>query len=155
MSAAGKMSRNQQRKAAYAALADKSSRNQVAIEAPIVGHFETRAVTEPCPRCADDGFPFGREDCKRCKGTGRIEKRDRSGKVQTVEVIVHDKPSAEATVTATKKQREIDPRKRRRQIGAWTRCRALRTTGAHRGDGNNCQCCGCPRSEQGMRREVA
>jgi len=140
-------SRNQQRKAAYAAQADKSSRNQVAIEAPIVGHFETRAVTMPCPRCSDDEGVRYVANCKRCDGTGRVEKRDRNGKVETVEVIVHDKPTT-ATIAATKQKREPDARKRRRQLSAWARCRALKTTGVHRGDSSNCQCCGCPRTEQ-------
>ena len=36
-----KMSRNRERKSRYAALADKSSRNETTLDGPIIGHFET------------------------------------------------------------------------------------------------------------------
>lgn len=37
-------SRNRQRKALYASLANKESRNQEQLTAPIIGHFETQIV---------------------------------------------------------------------------------------------------------------
>lgn len=129
------LSFNRQRKAAYAAQANRASRNQDAIEGPIVGRFVEREVTVKCRACE-----LG---CERCDGTGRVVKRGRDGKVETVEVIVHDEradkaPAATPTAAPT---REVHAAKRRRQLSAWARCRGHVIAGA------NCCSCGCPAAE--------
>lgn len=81
-----RQSRNRQRKALYAALGNSGSRNQIPIEKPIVGRFEMRPVTCPCPRCFDAvDLP-----CHICSGTRKITVYDQSGRVVERRIIVHE-----------------------------------------------------------------
>lgn len=128
MSAAKPQGSKRQRKTAYAALANKGSRNQDALSGPIIGHFET-VSTETRYRLNDEGGIIG-----------TYEK-----KVKPYQRIVHDEVprTTDPSLNRYKPQRSIDPQKRRRQESAWKRCRVLRENGAH-AEGRNCYSCGCP-----------
>jgi hypothetical protein len=134
-----KMSRNRARKAAYAAQADTSSRNQAVLDGPVVGHFEK--VTEEEVIVTDEE-------------TGEIVRQFTRKLARPFERIVHDGPASDGPAAARTPKRATDARKRRRQIAAWSRCKALRETDAHRGEGN-CGCCGCPPGEQATAKDAA
>lgn len=74
-SKSGKTSRNRQRKTAYAAMANQGSRNQNAIEGPLVGRFET-VTTETRVKLSEDGEVIRRYEVP----------------VRPYERIVHDDP---------------------------------------------------------------
>lgn len=152
---ASKMSRNRQRKTAYAAQADKSSRNEVVIEGPIVGHFEAVTVTKDCfcVRVDEEGGGSGPDPkCRKCGGTGARPVTDALGKPKQIERIVHERRTSSAPTDATAStavshaSREATERKRRRQEAAWERCRTKTASGKHDLKDNNCRCCGCPAS---------
>ena len=108
-------SRNQARKALYSSQGDKGSRNQDAIEGPLVGRFET------------------------------VVDKERFGDRLPHEVLVHDTASSGATVASPRAaKREPNAQKRRRQLAAWARCARNRVDGSHPMHGSNCVCCGMP-----------
>lgn len=151
-----KSSRNAQRKKAYADQADKSSRNQIAIEGPIIGRFVTVDTEESV-----------------------TVKHNKDGESQIItlvhklkkprQVLVHDgdatpvNKSTDAAVAAAISafpRREPNAQKRRRQQAAWTRCAILTKHGEHDFGGlhrnaerdlkiaypaDNCVGCGCPK----------
>lgn len=98
MKTAKKMSRNSSRKVAYAAKADKSSRNEHAISEPIVGRLVTEEVVS-----------INTETGER-KITHKLENPK----------IVHDEKISSAVKSGAALSE--DPRKRRRQEAAWARC---------------------------------
>ena len=122
MKAAGKMSRNRQRKVTYAAQANKSSRNEVCLDAPVVGRIEVTCVDE-------DGRLCGRHE--------RVV-HDGEKKVGPVTPAV----SGAAARVSHASSSEPDVRRRRRQEAAWGRCEKH---GPDMGP-DNCPSCGCPRA---------
>lgn len=119
-----KMSRNQRRKAAYSAQADKGSRNQEQIAAPIVGRLEM--VTHETVTTVRNG-----------------EIIDLVRPIQPYQRVVHDQIEQKTETVQKPAKRETDARKRRRQEAAWARCKTKSETGSH-SDNTNCHSCGCP-----------
>lgn len=89
---APKMSRNKQRKAAYAAKANGGSRNQNMLDGPIVGKFVEKIETKPCPRCFSVDYDAFHDptSCSLCHGDGRVPVVDATGRPRTVKVIDHN-----------------------------------------------------------------
>lgn len=130
-----KSSRNQQRKKDYYGKADKGSRNQDQLDAPVVGRL-VEVKIDP-----ETGRP--------CRPYTRVV---HDGPVKTDGGIVA------APVKAKAEKRATDARKRRRQDAAWARCENLR---GHRFNeppkyrdslrpilyqADRCASCGCPAS---------
>lgn len=119
MSATTKTSRNHQRKTLYASQADRASRNENTISAPIVGRLVT--VTEKVVY-TEDG-------------------REKRVKVEPYQTVVHDRVSAPLVVNGVVQAKQVRADKHRRQLAAWGRCRYLPKHDVH---GRNCRSCGCP-----------
>ena len=114
MKSPGKMSRNQARKAAYLGQADKGSRNQSAIDKPIIGRL-VQVDTEPVFRKVEDEEAlFG----YRMEQVGLKP-------IKPFVMVVHDNIKAESSTKGIKSpnRREPNAAKRRRQQGAWSRCK--------------------------------
>lgn len=123
-----KASRNAQRKAHYAAIADKSSRNQDTITAPLVGRLEW-VTSEPIIKVNEE--------------TGErhvVGER----KVAPYQRVVHDAAAVPGEARPRTAKRATNAQKIGRQERAWARCRLLRQCGAHEGPRDNCKSCGAP-----------
>lgn len=153
MSSPVKTSRNRTRKAAYAAQADKSSRNENSIgEKPIIGRLVMVDATKPCRACEGGRTDEDGNACRKCGGTGSVVARDANGNVRQVQIVVHDGDSTQgaAAIGGTSSKHEVaDAGKRRRQEAAWARCKYAKQ--GHKIEGLvNCQSCGCPATEAAL-----
>lgn len=117
---------NRQRKAEYAKQANQGSRNQNAIEGPIVGRFAEVTETKPC-RCVSEESGYEPDpECKRCFGDGTVEKLDARGFPVKKTVVVHDEgkqPAAaeSATQPVPRRQRQQNARVEARRASAEAR----------------------------------
>ena len=151
MSGPAKMSHNRTRKAAYAAQADKGSRNENSIgEKPIIGRLVMVDATKPCRACEGSRTDEDGNACRKCDGTGTVVARDINGQARQVQIIVHDGDATPAAVAAGTSKREVaDAGKRRRQEAAWARCKYAAQ--GHKIESKaNCQSCGCPATEAAL-----
>ncbi len=135
-----KSSRNAQRKAAYAGLANKGSRNQEQLAGPVVGRIVT-VTSEPIVMAVKDEESWD--------GERRVVVGEKT--VKPYQMVVHDDKPVKGETVRTKVKREPNAQKRLRQEGAWGRCLTKRQSGGHeftQNAGQNCRSCGCPASAE-------